>query len=717
MIDIDSLMLYRSFVNYSLFDVGGNIRTADNSIQELLRSNFYESIYMPRADIEKIISAWIKIDNSELGVVVGAQGSGKSTMIRKLVDQLDVVNYPRIILDMSNIYPDVEKDMEKGNSNTWKKRVDEEIEDNIVQKYFDGGYYDFLIFILFGGHTELQSRIRKNISFLESLYAQYQRENIGRSKIMSLGEWFKEFRSDKDVYQQVVEVSNKINVICCVKSIYLLNRQYIKHLIIVLDNVDRVPNKYQKYMYEMANDLQEQCMGLANIIICTRKETAHPPDHITGIRSRTFIQFGVYGEENNNHHLDQYAFNALLKKRNVFFLDAATKGLIKLNPQAAYQYIHISEQLEDVYATTVLINIANQSIRDALKYHSEFIAYLLNEYEYTKLALIMERQEVRPLFLLSALFGFITKYSDILTDQCVNLVRLVQSCKQMDYMGIAGCDLSYLILVSIYNHKKWPRSRPIKITDIYEKFKLFSDSVDEGLIKSNIFELYKLRSQDFGYILNIIQQNIPSSMEEIDDDSTLELTFRGEVLIKTVSVSFTFINRLLYDMEIDSFYDHGSTKIVGSYYDMERMPRHAYNQARFLSEVAFMHTLELHRIRTRINRPDWYDLYLKLFSVDKKLQLQRIIESNIKHLSCVSELSTMPVVFSGDIKVIIEYLRTLLSLYLSEVKNFNLDNIADTKILDYKKIFRDYYGNKYKGVSLEDYKNIGFYNIDISNKL
>jgi len=720
-LNFDSLMHYRAFVNYSYVEVSEDLRRSDESLQKILKKNFFAHIYHCRPDAEEKLMAWIKLDNTELGIIVGAQGSGKSTIIRKIIDEVDNDKYCVVVLDMEKVYCDVEDDVEGGNLKVWKDFVEGIIEDYILENYYNANFSDFLTYLLFSGKTNLRKGLLKFIDGIEDLYAKYKLEARKKGSVLSVSDWFVDFRHEDRIQDIKKEITNKLRLSHYIESVFELKKGIFSHFIIVLDNVDRVPIKYQPYMYKMANDILNKNSALVNVIISTRRETAHFPEDIPGERSVPFIQLGVYGDHKQNYKWTQDEFNDILANRNAFFLEASTKGLIALDPQVAYQYIKISEYLVDVYASTVLVNIANQSIRDALKYHTEFIEYLYSEYDnsYSKLLSILEKEEVRPIFLLSALYGFLTKYSDVLDEQCIDLVKLVYVCNKNNYKGIAGCDLSYLLLVSIYNYKSKFRHKSPTVKNVFDKFNLFSVNagVDKQLIKSHIFELYKLRSKDFGYILNIIgQSKAPISPSEIDDDAELELTFRGELLIKTVSVSFTFINRLLYNMNSDFYYKKSDAESFGSYYNLENIPRHAFNQARFLSEVAFMHALELHRIRSTINREDWYDKYISLFSVDGKLQLQRIIESNVKFLYSFNAISSFSYIIRNPVKKIIDWLGILNELYISEVKGFRLDNADNTLILDYRSLFLDYNNDKIEVMSLSEYKDAG-YCIDISSKL
>jgi hypothetical protein len=299
---------------------------------------------------------------------------------------------------------------------------------------------------------------------------------------------------------------------------------------------------------------------------------------------------------------------------------------------------------------------------------------------------------------------------------CVNVVELLDDCrrKPTPYKNIAGCDLSYLILVCAHNFRVREKANP-KVNELVERFNRLKYPRER--ILQALFRLWKSRQDEFGDIVAIYQKKLPESIQDIENDAEVEINYRGESLVEKISVSFSFINRLLFDRNDDFFYPESYRRRVRQYYDIKNIPQHLEWSCRFLYALGFLHTLELHKIRTRYGTRNWYDEYANDFCIDHKLQLERIVVSHVYYLHLVVqqhesefEPAKLNLISNGII-----ILNCLKKLYELQVGRFTLENQKEYKILNYRKICTDLWNETLRPADVENVFDESKYLEDISH--
>jgi hypothetical protein len=370
-------------------------------------------------------------------------------------------------------------------------------------------------------------------------------------------------------------------------------------------------------------------------------------------------------------------FQEILERRLKYFVS------IGKSHKYAEHIVAISRSLRDEYAEIILIEVANQSIRDALRYHCDFVKYLLEEYPVEEIYSRLTSKAGVGSFLISCLYGWIATHGSVLNKQCLNVVELVDECALLHFIGITGCDLTYLLLVCLFNYHRRHKNNPL-VRDLFSRFRTLQ--YDPELIRLALFDLWDLRNAEFGQVLSIYQKDLPRTAGDIRDDAEVELNFRGDRLVHKVSVSFTFINRLLYDKNKDDFYPRKDKSNVKRYYEIKYLPQHAKWSCKFLYALGFLHSLELHKIRTRYGKVDWFNQYAYDFCIGRDLQLQRIIDSHCAFLNKAIEHHRKQ---EGEewcrkIKEAISWLICLSKMYDLQVKYLRHDNVQEKWVLDYE---------------------------------
>ena len=149
------------------------------------------------------------------------------------------------------------------------------------------------------------------------------------------------------------------------------------------------------------------------------------------------------------------------------------------------------------------------------------------------------------------------------------------------------------------------KSRILKLEEIIDGFRPFRVKSDD--IKEEILKLYQIRYTEFGHIINIWNDEEISGLKSLKNETKLEINFRGMRLIKNVAISFTFINRLLFDHRVYEYY--GNEFPEKEYYEIHNYLTHLKNNVIFFCDIAKLHTIELIRISKKLNEKyekEWY---------------------------------------------------------------------------------------------------------------
>jgi len=677
--------------------------TPSNELDVTLRKAFFTDLYLDRPRYEKQLLEFCTSQGSGLGIVIGVQGSGKSTIVERIQQLVDCTSFPFLVIDFKIFYKHLSKNVE-----LWYKIVENNLEQQVTAKFLDEERIDkfFRYFLYEDEHT--RPIFKEELDLIRRLFKKDRFDSQGRSPLKE-EEWF------TTQLPRFVDLANsiakKLTLEHYFKAARLSTDGKIEQFVIVFDNVDRVPRHWQANLYQVAEDLRATHSTTANIIITTRKDTCHPPEQVCNVHPAPLVQIGLYGDRDmDKGRLTPAEFQEILERRLQYFRSMGK------NYKYAEHIVAISRSLRDEYAEVVLIDVANQSIRDALRYHCDFVRYLLEEYPAEEIYSRLTSKAGVGSFLISCLYGWIATHGSVLNRQCLNVVELVDECSRNKFIEITGCDLTYLLLVCLFNYHRRHKNNP-SVNDLFNRFRPLQ--YDPELIRLALFDLWDLRNEEFGQVLSIYQKELPRSHGDIRDDAEVELNYRGDRLVHQVSVSFTFINRLLYDKDNDDFYPQKNKSSIKRYYEIKYLPQHAKWSCKFLYALGFLHSLELHKIRTRYGKVDWFNQYAHDFCIGRDLQLQRIIESHCAflHTAVGHHRRQEGEEWSTKIREAIGWLTCLSKLYDLQVKYFRPDNAQEKWILDYETLLTDIWGRRADPSDPNRLFSSGKYRKDISPML
>lgn len=680
--------LWNVFKTVMTYRVEDSYLAPANPTEKALQKGFYDHIYEPRSRPEEILKSWLTMGASALGVVLGVQGSGKSTVVKRITDSLDQDKYPTFLLNFGVIYGE---ELEGQQPESWKQTIDRRLKGLITKKYFkssriDKYYKHFLYEDERGEETfgpEL-NRIRRL-----HLLSKHE-EDTEDNPHLAEPDWFDAMRTKNEELRRICDdIDTRLTVEHYLRAAHLSQPGKITAFIICLDNVDVVHRQYQPWLYRIAQQLREAHVGVAKVLITTRKETCHPPQAVCNQNLSPILTLGVYGDKNSTI-LEPEEFWKMVTRRLNYFRECPKD---KAEHTTSENLITITQLLRGEYEDDgEMVKLANQSIRDSLRYHCDFLEYILNEYSTEEFVAILHDKKSARSFVLSCLYGWLTKHGSILQKHCLDLLELVLLAQRHEYKGIKGCDITYLILVAVHNMTRRNYRNP-RFHDVCTWFRPLNCNVDQ--LREAVFRLWELENADFGYVLSVYQHPLPETWKDIQDGAELELNYRGEALIKRITVSFTFLNRLLFEQEPrekdEVFYPIPDRERITRYYDILNIGQHAEFNTKLLFAVAHLHAFELHRIRTAYACVDWSTKYRRDFCIDKTLQLTRAIRASSAFINRVLEQNASELLHTKkeSLNWNIAALKILEQLYETQVEYFTDKNIEEKRIIDFRKMYKE----------------------------
>ncbi len=638
-------------------------RNTNKRLERLDRSFFSSSdgLYYEREDIEADLKAAIAELQRPISLE-GVQGCGKSTTLIKVLEELNKDEYPRIYIDFDDEYRKYFNDC--SDEKTWWEAIKNRIRDKIKLKFFN---------IESNNHIKMYS----HYIFIEPDGDDYKRE-IERItlKNINLKAWYLEKRKqNEDIKKIEKEIDKKITYDQLIRALKPIKN--FKGFLVIFDNVDRIERESQQFCFKFTVDFMKNVKKCGTIIICIREENARYPANDYTIKKSNIKSIPMVCRkfsEKKERKLDPKDFYAILKKRNAFYQKESK------NYELKRVIDFLIKNLESTYAESRLIDLGNQSIRDSMNYHCKFVKAVIEYYRKNKFDLnqiyelfISIQGYKRRSFLNSHFLGWVADQIKGHSAQCLNLIEVFEKCELKFYA--VGCDLNYLILVNLLNYKRLNNDDSITLSQLAKNLRKIG--YEKENIRENVFYLYNLRYEPLGEAITIIAKNEIRKAKDLTDNTKIEINFRGECLVKYISVSFTFINRILF---FASYYEDKKNIPVNDYYNFRNYFLHVKNSVLFLGRIAKLHMIELRRIYDKYNnKEDWLIEYKKQFCMGKegtyKLQLERIIDSNCRFLKNLNAFITSP-----RLNSYIDILNKLKRLYQEEIKQFNISNLEFKKL-------------------------------------
>ena len=621
----EHFFIYKNIMTFSLEESQKNENDPYFQIYKTMYKNFFDyGFYFERPLLEKFIRRNL-INAHHVLSIEGIAGCGKSTLIRKVISTL-IERYYTYIIDFNVAINDPE--FQKVDSKkTLKIAINNYVANNLLANFFNDypeKMEKLIEMALFSKENKFKQAFAKQRSKLSIKFMPY----FNTKKFTSKLKWFREQKDENaDLKKIGDEIINSITANLLLRALKKLEPN-IRKYILVLDNVDRLPKEYQPICYDFALTLNNDVKSYVKVVICIREENAHIPldtfGHQSELTDRVILSKKLTRKKFS--YLPMEDFYKILFARQQFCFDniqnhKSLKGLIEL----------ITRSMIDHYSEYLLVDIANQSIRNALEYHCLFVENLLTNFNHKILRQTLESPS-KESFLTSFFLGWIVDSAEVVTEHCLNL-----TCLKSDFYlkpsVESGCDLNYLILTNLFNNAISERVTTITFKQLIDNFSILSFS--EEHIKEQLYELYSYKGKHFGHIVSIINDEIVNSINDINDNTKISVNFRGKSLVEPISRTFTFINRMQYKTSDYEMKDK-VLEIPGKYYALKSYRYHSINHLKLIADIATIHNVELCQIAKKINKPNWLSIYMRKFGVNGQLQLERIIPSTRKFLEAIA---------------------------------------------------------------------------------
>jgi hypothetical protein len=601
---------FRQTLNYGLEEAPVN---PSDDLDNVLRAKFFSDLYVGRKKDEAEVLAWMTTHAHDLGLVVGVQGCGKSTLVKRVELDLDPDLYPLACINVRMLY---DESLCQQPPNEWHRAIEQELKGWITERYFPADRID-----KYFGHFLYEDPRANRFFLLER--GLLHRKFIDSQTAARTGEteqaWF--IRSQPNLVDICNRVDRSLTLYHYLTAARLAAGGQIIHFVLVLDNVDGVPPEYQPDLYAIAGRLREAYAVHANVVIVTRWETSYPPVAMTN-GATPIVRLGLYDPDATQARLIPEADFVDIMRRRVALFEREHRGT-----QGVSELVQLSERLAHNLRPVrgegrIFQLLANQSVRDALHYHVEFLRHALTYYKASDLVRLFGPPKSAA-FIRSFLFGWLTSYGEVAPRIDFNVVGLLRACRATRFQT-PGTDIAYATLAFAYNYRRASGSNPT-VFELLERFRPLG--FDEATILDAVYRLTDLRKTETGMIMTLYQRPLPTSGRDIKPTAMIEPNYRGELLLNQVVLSFMFITRLLYSCRDDSLYSKQARSKVPplQFYDAAMLSTHCVEHTRFLFGLADLHVLELHRIRNRDPRRDWLRNYERWFCWQGQHQVERAV--------------------------------------------------------------------------------------------
>lgn len=605
--------------------------------------DFLDELYIP-VDTEEKIKNGI-FNTNELTCVVGIVGSGKTSVLTKIFER-DLPEgwcYLKIDFRKEQICGDPQRYWE------FREKLRNIIKDDIIIKFYskeNEKYLEELSYLLIDDPKYEYHSIYRDFNNAKIDAKEIYRK-LKISSTYTYSEWINSEKEKEeknaDLREIVVkDVMKKLDMYHLIWG--LIELKICKRFFVVFDNVDILPHDAQPYYLEVANGIHHIIEGHGKSVISIREQNIRRPPITTTGAFGDNIEV-VYIDTNNIpgiihdkriEHVD--GFGTKIQEDGLTTKDQAKKIILKRLEYAEkiwkekgiqkneYKIIkELAHSILNPYLEERIDYMANKSIRVFLDIYMIFLLEHLMELEDTKIKELLESKGVAQSRQIETyLYSWLVRYGGRYGIHLYKMVPLFERwMRDEEYREQLGCFLPYIISVRLYNIT----NRGNLFTTVGNVINEFTKNlkVDSEEIRKSIYDLYSDGVNYYGHIVDIRQRQGINNEKDIRDTDQVWITPRGTILCSETSLKYMYILQELID-----------TKHFGDR-DIEKSTKNEQAEyvLKFLYGIAYMHLNGLQIIR-RIMYPNhemkWLEEYKKLFCINGRLHLERILDSNIGYL-------------------------------------------------------------------------------------
>jgi hypothetical protein len=416
---------------------------------------------------------------------------------------------------------------------------------------------------------------------------------------ISFKEWFYENANQGDLIDIFSELDSLIDISHYVA--FIRNQDKYDKIIFWLDNIDAFSNIQQTQIVDILEKLQRNILNSTKIVIAVREEniyrigrftdnfnepfisqiTFKDPDNYDSYTNYgainvpvmsteniaklvekkldfTFEKYIKYGDKLKKQllridteieflkrtNISQYNMNReqILKQKSKLQKDIDEHERMMVSNQEFSAIKLLSEKINDCFEKEKIIFLANNSLRNYLKIHSEFLAYLVAIHFEKKENLNpdeLSNSQITTIFL-----SWIHSVNEYFGIETFNIIEELGRFQNNVSKNKIGCFLPYLILTRIWNEcihlngKPSPENNPYVYNVVKDLCNDFKYSEEE--VKQTLYDLYRQVGGKGNFITFRTKKNIESP-NDLDLKTTVRITYRGRVTLGHITNSYGYI--------------------------------------------------------------------------------------------------------------------------------------------------------------------------------
>jgi hypothetical protein len=603
----------------------------------LSEDDFFAYLYEER-QAEDLLKKKISSRDQNLLCLVGPKGSGKTTLGRKVVRDLRIGGSFVIYIDIRLLLSDraVADRGEDATTILFRRLRDYYFHDLFPSPPRGNRSVDQLWrFLLDPDHSKNKPReIFVQLQDLEaeafSLYESWKVMRPERSG-MGIDQWLKEtqFRepSTRDLLQRLRKEVAFPQLLHASRHAYGLTR----HLIWV-DNIDGLPDTEQSAIVHSLADLHRLISDYASSVIALREsnvfregdlEDGAPPlsTRILLEAPRTVGGHVVYPSV-DVPVLSPERLRAIVEKRIRFANNESVGQGNLLSEKVLGELLQLSARLSQVFDRDRAIYLANNSIRDLLKVHRDFLAFVLksSEDKWPPAA-----QDYEDWYLATLFFLWVSNSQRTYNISPYDILSLKERWRGAGG-DEPGCFLPHVIMTCIWNILIERSARGYKnalptVSEVIDRVALLGFGPEA--IREEIVLLHRDRfGQRFSFV-EVRSPRVVGTSSDLMDDERLYLTYRAKTIVAFSSSSFGYFYgcaRRLSEPADDLLVGHPMI-------DMRKF--FVEGGYRHLRELAEMHLATLEEIKERgaFGERSWLQKYRQWFGIPLKKPYARRTDS------------------------------------------------------------------------------------------
>lgn len=636
------------------------------------RNHFYEKLYVKR-NIVEYVKAEILTSFDELLFVVGPRGSGKSTVGRKITDDLEDMNYISIFMSVSRI--DAEEKLSEKNRNRlvdWllsdiKKSLQLILVDVHEDKLLKESLVEYLI------SNEITEQHRPQHIAKHYIEHRLKFETIRRfSKNEQKNSW-KEWLQNNYHNPEVGKLIDDIVINAHANHLYRGIEYSMKKngMVVWIDNIDALEHDAQIALVDALLVARASIDSNVKFVIAAREENvlrfenqiepnnAVRKDNIyisekdfVGDNKKIGFTFPVLGYEYFSaivmnrlkfaRSYQNYLQDSLIKAEkghdigiSKTVLTARCDRFVPALSEFDYKYVEvIIEKVINSFKLEKIILLNNSDLRSLLKIFSEFLKYLFNNSGIEKG--VFDIYYYDQSFMNTVVLFWMARHEgrNSAEQRFFNVVNYVKNEYQRKDKRL-GCFLPFITLSTLWN-LCLKKKNNFSGGDTFPKVKELVDKIKEiGYEKSDIVEcivdLYHPRN-GFTQFIALETLLLVNEEEQLRDNIRVRITYKGKTLISSLCNSFGFLFAMT---DLTTNNGMAERKLKPDF--LKNYVRETFPALNWIGKV-HLNSLLFIRNEQFAGEEDWLDLYYEDFGIPLERDYKRSEKNSKKGYDGVSRI-------------------------------------------------------------------------------